>query len=181
MVNQKITVDFQIIDTRNPKLLMIGDTSFWSYAENKPAYILITLPGSSKAKSFTFKKHSLNNFNSHNLGISCLKGDCTDEDYKELPDGIYTICVKSSYEGIEHKAYYLKTDRFDLELSKTVVERALEYDANDKSFREAIFDIKWWLFSAQSQAKLGDFVKANMYFNKAKELLNKHRECANCN
>ena len=117
----QIKIDFQVIESDRPKYLTIGDLSTWLYASNKPSYISITLPGSKKAITYSWLKNAINTFNSHNLGLSCLSGDCTEETYTDLPDGIYTICLKSGFEDIEEVKYYLKTDRTKLEIAKTIV------------------------------------------------------------
>lgn len=176
-MNQKIKIDFQVLETHDPKFLMVGDTSEWEYAEKKPSYILITPPGSSKAYQFSFNKKSMSTFNSHNLGITCFTNDCEEEDYQDLHDGVYTICVKSFYEGVEKVKYYLKTDRFEVELKKTIIKNGLEYDKKDKEFRETIFEIKWQLETAKSWASEGDWVKANRFLNIAKKMLKQLREC----
>lgn len=176
----QIKIDFQVIESKNPKYLTVGDTSEWLYASNKPSYISITLPGSKKAITHTWKKNAINNFNSHNLGISCLTGDCGKETYVELADGIYTLCLKSGFEGIEEKKFYLKTDRTDLEFAKTVVRNNLEYSQNDESFRKDMLDIKWLLTVAKSHAYTGDFVKADRFFEEARKLLKKYSDCKDC-
>lgn len=179
-MDQIIKIDFQVLETHDPKFLLIGDTSMWEYAENKPAFVAITPPGSSKPYQFSFTKNSMNIFNSHNLGLSCFTNDCTDELYVDLNDGIYTICVKSHFEGIEKLRYYLKTDRFETELKKTIIKNGLEYDEKDKEFRDTIYQIKWFLDTAKSWCSQGDFVKANRFFNKAKKMLTQYRDCKDC-
>lgn len=40
-----IDIDFKVLESRDPKILMIGDVSRdWWTAEDRPAYISITLP-----------------------------------------------------------------------------------------------------------------------------------------
>ena len=180
MANAEIIVDFQVLETHDPKYLMIGDVSQWAYAEKKPSYILITLPGSSTQHNWIFKKKGLNVVNSNNVGLSCVKTDCNDQQYVDLPDGIYTICVKSYYEGIEKTKYYLKTDRFEVEFKKTIIKTGTEYSENDRDFRETALQIRWYLEIAKGWAQNGDFVKADRYFNKAKGLLNRYRDCKDC-
>ena len=171
-----ININFTIFSD-SPLYLQIADLSDWLYAENLPSYIKITIPGSKKPKVFTFNKKKINIFNSHNLGLSCLKGDCTEEVYNELPDGIYTICVKSGYEGIENSKFYLKTDRFEIEYSKVMVRDGLEFD---KDFILYMTKVKFLLEVAKSHAKLGDFVKAQRFFEESKKLLSRYVECKNC-
>lgn len=176
----KINIDFQVLETRNPQLLMVSDNSDWAYAEDLNAWIVIILPGSTKKLVYTFKKESINQFNSHNLGISCLQANCDDEEYIDLPDGIYTICVKSSYTDIDKKRYYLKTDRFDVDLAKVIIKNGFEYNLEDREFRDKIFDIKWYILTAKSHALVGDFVKADRFYQDAKKKLRVFQDCKNC-
>lgn len=179
MANQKIKIEFQVLESKNPQFLMVGDLSIWEYAENLPSYLLVTLPGSSKPLTFTWKKDAINSFNSNNLGLSCLV-ECDEQKYVDLPDGIYTLCLKSGFEEIEKKHYYLKTDRFELELSKVIVDNGLEYNPADKEFRERIFEIKWYLLEAKSRAHVGDFTEASRYFEDAQKKLRKYSQCKDC-
>ena len=171
-----ININFSVFSD-DPLYLQIMDISEWIYAENLPAYILITIPGSKKPKVFTFNKKKINIYNSHNLGLSCLKGDCTEEVYNELPDGIYTICVKSGYEGIENSKFYLKTDRFEIEYAKVMVRDGIDFD---KNFILYMTEVKFMLDVAKSHASLGNFVKAHRFFEEAKLLLKKYVECKDC-
>ena len=175
----KISIEFDIMSTR-PKNLVVADSSEWFYSENLPAYITVTLPGSKKLKTFPFKKNALNRFNSHLLGLSCLSNDCGDEVFLNLPDGIYTICVKSGYEGIENTKFYLKTDLFKQEFAKVMVKYDLEYKQEGRIFLEEMMFIKGLLSVAEAHAHEGDFVKAQRFFEEAKKFLKKRVECKNC-
>lgn len=171
----QIKVDFQVFETGNPKILSIADTSNWLYAENKPSYISIKLPGSKKEKTFTFKKWAINNFNSHLLGLSCLKGDCKEEIYTYIPDGIYTIKVLSGYDGIEKERYYLKTDKIALEIAKSLTLIGFEYTEDVLYKLEPFQKIDGFLTVAKSWTKQGDFIKADRYFQEAVALYNKQK------
>ena len=172
----KINIDFGVSST-SPLHLVVEDFSDWLYAEDLPSYVLITVPGSKKPKTYTFKKFKRNIFNSHNLGLSCLSGDCTEEHYIDTPDGLYTICLKSGYENIEDTHYYLKTDRFNIEYSKVMIKDGIEYN---KDFIEYMMQVKFLVEVAKSHAMLGDFVKAQRFFEDAKKKLRKYVECKNC-
>lgn len=175
MDTNSIIVDFQVFSLSNPKYLYIGDSSQWSYAKNKPSYVLITLPGASKPITFSFKKNSVNNFNSINLELSCFK-ECNDcQEIANLPDGIYTVCVKSGYENIEANKYYLKTDILELEMSKLIADRSLYFNETDKVFRDYMLDINWYLIKARALTSVGDFVNANKFF---KEAVKKFERCS---
>jgi hypothetical protein len=175
----EIKIDFDVIQS-TVQTLWIGDNSDWVHAETLPANILITLPGSKKSLVFTFKKKAINAFNSHNLGITCFTNDCKDEVYADLPDGVYTIVLKSGYSNFEKTKYYLKTDRTELELSKVMVKHGFEYSKNDKAFREKLYDVDWLIKVAKAHAKLGDFVKADRFFSEAKSVLKGFGECLDC-
>jgi hypothetical protein len=174
-----IIIDFNVTSSR-PSDLIVADTSEWIYAENLPAFIIIQMPGSTKKKTFPFKKHAWNRFNSHVLGLSCLKNDCKDEVYINLPDGIYTICLKSGYEDIENTKFYLKTDLFKQEFAKTMIKYGLDYKEGDKEFLCDMVQIKGTLEVAESHAYNGDFVKAQRFFEKAKSMLKRKSDCTNC-
>lgn len=168
----EIKIDFDIFSKKTTHII-IGDTSDWVYAENKPAYIEITLPGSKKKKTFVYNKHNFNTYNSHNLGISCFTNDCKEEVYLDLPDGIYTICVKSSFEDIEKESFYLKTDLFEREYHKTLVKYGLEYN-RDSEFLTYMVKIQGILLVAKAHAYEGDFAKAQNFFIEARDMLNKY-------
>lgn len=172
-----ININFNVF-SNSPTHLSITDLSDWLYSEELPAYILITIPGSKTPKTFVFKKFKTNVFNSHNLGLSCFTDDCKKEVYNDLPDGIYTICLKSGYENIENTHYYLKTDRFEVEYNKVLVKYGTE--EVDQNFINLMVKIKYTLDVAKSHTMFGDFVKANRYFQEAKKLLKQFVECKDC-
>ena len=173
----KINIEFAISST-SPLHLVVEDFSDWLYAKDLPSYVLITVPGSKKPKTYTFKKFKRNIFNSHNLGLSCLSGDCKEEQYVDTPDGIYTVCLKSGYEDIEETKFYLKTDRFEVEYNKVLVKYGI--DDVDQNFINLMVKIKYVLDVAKSHAMLGDFVKSDRYFQESKKLLKRFVECKNC-
>ena len=172
-----INIEFSVSST-SPLHLVVEDFSDWVYAKDLPAYVTILIPGSKKPKTFIFKKFKRNIFNSHNLGLSCFTDDCQKEVYVDLPDGLYTVCLKSGYENIENTHYYLKTDRFEVEYNKVLIKYGI--DDVDQNFINLMVKIKYVLDVAKSHAMLGDFVKADRYFVEAKKLLNRYLECKNC-
>lgn len=169
-----INIKFDVFSD-DPQHLIVGDLSDWVYAEEQPSYISILLPGSSKPIAFNFNKKKLNIFNSHNLGLSCLSGDCTEEQYVDLPDGIYRICVKSSFDNIEKEKFYLKTDLFELESAKVLVKYGMDDFKDD--FLYYMVKTEGILKVAKAHAMLGDFIKAQRYFEQATNRLNKYIEC----
>lgn len=148
---QCLHIDFDVLETNNPKKLMIGDTSSeWLHAEQKPAYLYITLPGSKREHIFTFDKKSITVYNSNNLGISKPKGDCKTSEYVDLPDGLYKIKLQSHFEEYFVEKYYLKTDIIEKEIAKKVVDNALNQSTNNESFINKVLDIDWKLRVAKA-------------------------------
>ncbi len=175
----KINIDFTIIPDFEPSHIVVGDLSQWKSAENLPATICITPPGSKKSINTVFQKHRLNIFNSQNLGLSCIK-ECEEQELVDLQDGIWTLRLLSGYEGIEKTRYYLKTDRFQLELDKIYVRAGLEFDKEQKQFREDLQDLHFLINAAHAQVRVGDFAKANRDFIEAQTILKKYIDCKNC-
>ena len=178
-IPSKVRVDFECIPTFNPETLIVGDTSSWGVAENQAAYILITPPGSTSTINNVFQKERLNIFNSVNLGLSCLT-ECDEQVLVDLADGVWTIKVQSAYTNLDKTRYFLKTDRFRLELDKIYIKAGLEFDRNNKQLREDLLDIEFLQKSAEAHTRNGDFYKADRDFTQAKDLLRKYSDCINC-
>ncbi len=179
MPNSSVKIDFTVIPDGNPKNLIVADLSSWGVAENLPSYIVIIPPGSSVAVSNIFIKHKLNIFQSVNLGLSCLT-ECGDQVYDDLPDGVWTINVKSSFEGLEKTRYYLKVDSFRISLDKLYIRAGLEYDKNNKKIREDLSDIEFLLRTAEAHARNADHYKSSRDFDQAQSLLRKYNSCKDC-
>lgn len=175
----KIIVDFEVYNSHNPQTLIVGDHSYWKNAENLPAYLLVTPPGSKTPISNVFKKHRLNIFQSVNLGLSCLT-ECDEQKYEDLNDGIWTFVLKSGYEGFEKTRYYLKTDRIRLQLDQVYIKAGLEYSKEDKQLRNDLSDIEFLLRTAEARTRSGDWFKASRDFDEAKSILKRYQECKNC-
>lgn len=163
-----IEIDFEVLNTNNPKSLIVGDTSpNWLTAEDKPAYLYITVPNSSKPKVFTFTKKDLNIFNSVNLGISFLSKDCSKSRYISLPDGVYTIELQTAFEDIKLKRYYLKTDTIEYEISKAIVDRILNKSQSNDCFFDTIKEVDKKIIVSKAFIKQGLITESIRYFNEA--------------
>lgn len=166
-------IDFDVLETNNPKKLMVGDTSTnWLHAEEKPAYLYITLPGSKREHTFTFDKKSIMVFNSNNLGLS-NPTQCKAQDYVDLPDGLYTLKLQSSYEEHYVTKCYLKTDIMEKEIAKAIVKHALNMSTSNESFIDKIFDVEWKIKIAKSFTSEGNVPMAVRYYNEAVQMFNK--------
>jgi len=167
-----IYIDFDVISTR-PENLIVNDASQWFYAEDLPAFIYITLPGSKKPKIFPFVKYAWNRFNSHLLGLSCFRDDCGDEKYIALPDGIYTICLKSGYDNIFTQKYYLKTDQFKRDFAERLVKEGMKCGSENRLLIEEMQFIDGLMRVAESHAMLGEIKEAQRFYDEAVKKLKK--------
>lgn len=166
-----IHIDFDVLETNNPKKLMIGDTSSnWSTAFEDPAYLYITMPGSKKEKQFIFSKKSITVFNSENLGINKVTNACDKTQYYDLPDGVYKIKLQSIYEDIYVEKIYLKTDIIEKEIAKKVVNNALNKSTNNDSFINCLFDLEYRLKVSKSFMLEGDVPMTMRYYNEAVDI-----------
>ena len=175
----KIKIDFTILQELNPQLLKVQDASNWFSAEDKQATLIVTPPGSTKGIANVFAKHETTILTSVNLGLSCLT-TCGESELQDLSDGVWTICVKSAYQGLEKTRYFLKTDRFKIEWYKEFANLGFEYvDINNVKY-EALYDARKHLTTAEAFIIDGNFTKANREFTLAQKKLNKIRKCKDC-
>ena len=179
MNNFSVKIDFVVINTEDPKILLIGDKSSWGVAKKQPSYIKILPPGSTSWITTSFAKEKINIFTSINLGFDCLVESCQEQLPTDLMDGIWEICLQSSYEGLEKKRYFLKDDSIRLELDKLYVKQGLDYNPHS-SLIEDTDQVEYFLKVAKSFIKRGDHVKAKMAYDEARKTLDKYNECKDC-
>ena len=80
---KNIDIDFQVLENRDPRYLVIYDISEWAHIEDKPAIIEITPPGFSEPITHYLDKRVINMFTSVSLGLSDVR-----EEKRYLPDGV---------------------------------------------------------------------------------------------
>lgn len=180
---EKIQIDFQILDTGDPRVLMIADNSVWGRIDNKTKIIEIVLPGGDPSKdgdvvTHYYQAHQINAFNSFSLGITC---DTTcDAEYMNLPDGVYTITVKGSPDTYKLTKLWLKTDNTQLELDKLFITYYNACGENNKCFKDLIFDIQMLLDGARASVRFSDVCKGQELLYRAQELIERVRRCKKC-
>lgn len=173
-VTDKVEVDFQLFSTGDPKLLVIMDTSIWSYIEKKPAIIEITVPGSEKVITYSFLKGKANVFNTSNLYLSPIAV------YNDLPDGVYKITVKGSPDSFCKHRDVLKTDKTRLELYELYTSLGLDINQLDEETYKKIKEIKLLIEAAEALVCIGQVHKGLKLLKKAMEMLKKYKECKDC-
>lgn len=173
----KITVNFYIFSEYDPKVLLVGDNTNWLHIEDKPSVIEILLPGSAKPIIFTYLKNGINSFNSHNLKITCLSGDCTEEEYTDLPDGIYTITVKGSPSTFFKTKYHLKTDRLQQVIDKNLIDLGFYFEDNKIKDRDDLMKVQVLLMQAEAYIRRDDIPNAKLYYDIAKKEIDRIELC----
>lgn len=178
MSETKIRIDFQVLDVSDPYVLMLADTSKWAYASELPATLFITLPTRKNALHFQFPKGKDVVFNSHNLGVSCIKADCGEEDYVMLPDGVYKIKLQSKYKEHYKERLYLRTHKFNIKLHEMVIKMG-EFHELTKCQKDKLQQIQYAMLRAKAYTSRGDEYRAAKYYHEAQELLEK-AGCKSC-
>lgn len=180
MSDLSVHVDFQVFNTYDPKTIIIGDYSNWGVAENQPAWLQITPPGSSVPLSISFTKHKIISLTSVNLGLSCVTQDCTDIDYEDLDDGIWEFCLQSSYEGLNKKRLYLKDDQLRQEIDKIRIRLGFDYNNEAKLILQNLQRVEELLAVSHAYIRDGRVSDCMKGYNEANRLVEKYSKCKNC-
>lgn len=173
-VTDKIHIDFQLFSSGDPKLLVIVDTSIWSYIEDKTAIIEITLPESEEVITYNYLKGKNNVFNTSNLYLSSIGV------YNDLPDGIYKITVKGSPDSFCKHRDVLKTDKTKLELYTMYTDLGLDVNDIDDDTYNKIKDIKLLIEAAEALVSIGQTYKGVNLLKKAMDSIKKYNKCKDC-
>ena len=173
-----IKLDFQVIETHDPKILMIADSSDWGVIEGKPSIIEIVLPGEELPVTQYFKQKKLNIFNSSNLGLSC--SECGDSKLIELPDGIYFIKIKGSPDSYFFERSYLKTDNTRLSLDKYIMSITNKCTDYSKEVMDKIQKAIFYLEAAESNARLENYCQSQDLLFSAQKLIENLSKCKTC-
>ena len=178
-----IKTDFTVVPTKESKEIVILDTSNWGVAYTKPSYLSILPPGYSSYINLSFVKETFTILNSSNLGMSCITQDCTEIQLEDLDDGIWEFILKSSYEGLEKKRYYLKDDQLRTEIDKVRISLFQNQGFNVPPDNIAVKElniIEFLVATAHSLARQGMNSDSMRGYNEAVKLIEKLKKCKNC-
>lgn len=178
MSDLSIKPNFIILNDVDPTIIGLADTSSWGIAETQPAYLTILPPGSTRYISLNFIKHNIMFLTSVNLGLGCLT-ECAEQKLEALDDGVWEFCLKSNYEGIQKKRFYLKTDSLRIEMDKLYIKEGIEYNPNSNVVK-ALAKAEWLLKVAESNLRNGNNIKAMQAFNLASKEVEKYKNCKDC-
>lgn len=158
-----IEIDFDVLETKDPKKLMVGDTSKdWFNAEDLDAYLYVTVPGSTKPKVFNFEKKTIKVFNS-----KLLNTHSDTNNYQYLPDGIYKIKLQSGFKEKYVEKIYLKTDLLKRNISESIVRNALNLSSSSDNFVDSIYEVDYLIRVAEAFAMECNIPMVERYYNEA--------------
>jgi hypothetical protein len=175
----KIKIDFQILDTKDPRVILVADNSYWRHIEDKPSIIEVTLPADTEPVVYNFKKNRINSFNSSNLMLNCTEG-CEDVELIDLPDGIYIITLKGSPDTFNKTKKYFKSDKIELELDKIYINLRLECEKLNTEASDKIDKINLLLRATSAHVRFDNICKANETYQLAKEIMEELKNCREC-
>jgi hypothetical protein len=175
-MSKKINIDFDILDTKNPKYFSIVDQSEWGLIENNTSYIEITLPGYSKPVTKYFDKKAVNTYNAYTLEILCIE-DCSGGCYEAIPDGIYHITVRSTCNKYFTTKKYLKTTILELELDKIIIANIKCDKAPSKGIENKITEIEFLIKAAKAHLRYDNINEAGQLYTKACSEIEKIKDC----
>lgn len=171
----KINLDFHVISTGDPKILVVLDTSVWGAIESKPSIIEITVPGSEEVRIYNYVKNKSNVFNSSNLLISPVG------QYNDLDDGIYRITVKGSPDTNCKHRDFLKTDKARLELANIYIALGFDNTKEVTEEKKTLQDIDLLIRASEALVTKGKLKRGLSLYKMAVQKINDYNRCENCN
>lgn len=183
MSELSIKIDFTILPTKEPKEIVLLDTSQWGVAYNQPAYLSILPPGYTNYINHSFVKQTYTILNSSNLGMGCITGECNGGELEDLDDGIWEFCLKSAYQGIDKKRFFLKDDKLRTEIDKiriTLFEnQGFNFPTKNETVKQ-LNTIEFLLATAHSLIRQGRNNDAMKGYNESVKLVEKLKKCHDC-
>lgn len=165
-----ISLDFQIIETNDPKVLLVMDNSVWGVIEEVDAIINITLPAEDYPVTLYFSKHAVNSYNSIYLNYNCVNGNVAD--FKDLPDGVYEIELVGAG-GKIFKRSYLRTVLLRKKIDTMYIDCLMDCDNINEPIRKNIQTIETYIAAAEANMRNNNNEMAYRYYSIADKLSDK--------
>jgi hypothetical protein len=170
----KPTINFDILETYDQKVMRILDTSDWKHLKGVDTFLDITLPSRTNAVTKEVTQGAISVFNAWNLGL-------VSEPYTEtpLPDGVYKIrlYICDEEDKFSTTKYVLRTVKLMHRLDELLMELDLCCSLPRKTAVEKYFEIYLLLKSAHANTRQGNLEQAMCEWNKAKELMDDYEHC----
>ncbi len=161
-------IDFQVIETYDPKVIVIADTSRWAAIKNDPSILEIKYEDHPIYAEY-FKKESINVIDSLKLF------DTWD---KDLKDGSYKITLKGSPETHQKERYVYRTQNLI-----TRIDYLFNNEKEDKEYIEKMYELFYIHESIKSHTRDGNIGKASKKYKLLKRMtedLVREIDCKSC-
>lgn len=172
-------LSFTIADLHSCKLLGVVDTSI--YDDNASGYTLqVQPPNGLPLKELGYYPNGVTVLNSNSIGLTNVIGE---ENYQDLPDGIYTIKISvCPYESNWYEKTFYRTCQLQCKYNKAFLKLEMSKCTNcyNSQLKDTL-DTAWDYIQGVS-ANIGDcnFKKANELYSVANSLLDNILECDDC-
>lgn len=168
----KHRLDFEILNTGNPKTFIFLDSSEYFEDPDRPL-LEVTMPGYTKYVLVNVVASSVNTFNSNTLGLTDILESTNPID---LPDGIWTLKFKvCPYDKLYIQKYHLRTVKLENNIQRIFDYMDLsdcDVEQTDK-YRLSLVDVFILINSASLNASNGNLKKAYDQYQKANSLVSK--------
>jgi hypothetical protein len=173
-------LDFEILETGNPKTLVFLDSSQYMEAPERPL-IEVILPGYTKYLLANVVASTVNTFNSSTIGLNTV---LVQAGLVDLPDGIWQFKFKiCPYKYINITKNVLRVTQLIIKLNTlyTKIDLSVCQSKEDKQMHETLVHIHVLIEGARAEAN-ANCRKAQSYYQLANELVNKllDKYCLNC-
>lgn len=171
-------IDFDILDSDNPKKILLLDQSNYLTYPKKPL-IDVIIPGFTGYVEFPYTPNTIIKIDSDTLKLT----DETENEYTaDLPDGVYQIIMKvCPYDELFKKKCYLKTSQLDRQYQELLLNLRLGSCCIDESkIIEEIVNIDILLQSAKAETNICNVEDATRKYIVAKQKLDNLAKKINC-
>jgi len=159
-----VQLNLEVFKAKDCASLSVLDTSYYPVAPES-AELSVTVPGYSTAFVFPYTLGEINIINSYSFGFTTS----STSDYADLPDGVYTVILRTCPDLGENKRYHLRTCKIDCRLAAQWV-KYLDCCDDDKMLYY-LDRVDFLLRGAEAQADLCNPIKATELYRKADDLL----------
>jgi hypothetical protein len=174
-------LDFEILETGNPKTLVFVDSSEYMEEPERPL-LEVVLPGHTKYLLVNVQARKVNTFNSSTIGINeVLSEECL----VELPDGVYELKYKiCPYKHVFICKKHMRVTQLNqkIALLHSKIDLADCHIKDDVELQKELFRIYSLIEGAKAVVNYNS-VKAQSYYQLADKLVQKQLDkiCKNCN
>jgi hypothetical protein len=176
---QSYKIDFVVLDTNDPKKLILIDQSKYLDAPEKPK-LFITPPGFVGHLEIPYKPNTLIILDSDSIGLT--EACDYDDILVNLPDGVYQITMGiCPYNELFSKKAYLKTTQLEADYNELLLNTDVSSPCiEDKKLKEQIIELDILIQSAKAEVIRGNIEKATNKYKVAANKISSLNKKLNC-